>query len=632
MQAAPLITEELLDEDFFAELDALIDEDFEENKEIQEENRNCGTGAIGGKQGFQPGNKCAGDGSKSKAKAEGKKKDVHSDWISKDPIYWEEFKDDNSDPNSLMNYESMFHSDSGDITVYGTPNFYSRDNAYKYGGEEPGKDDGVFKFNFSKEGYGYAASNTGDALSTMRKVMHRAVDLYNKPDVDALEFAASNKDKGRVRTYAYLTKWAQKRFPEAKAYYKEVEGGMHIFVIANKKAQDGYLEWDYKNSPNPYWEFEHQDQFTGVDGRSAKDKKEKFLIPESILTKEFFEELGRLLDEDYEAYNSRSVDSRNCGTGSVGGKQGFQPGNKCAGDGSKSKAKAEGKKKEFDPGSYPSPTWSPNASSGNNSDSANAVTKKAELAQDAYFEAVEGLHPVRTSPVTIDSYDLMNKSTGGMYSVEENQILLNEGYFFRPNHILREEKINIEDAKGLDDVAMAGRRGELVDTIAHEWGHVFDYQGYGSFDEPGRYSGKKAFRDKLYATDTYKMMDNIMNQKPLSEVDGLEVFKSDRKAKDTHMERKMNFNMFDVEQRDRLQAYWNSPREHFARAYSQYVVKNAKIKPGSPNEKSFKEARELRTKRQRDGLNKKLLFSTEFTDEEIDSFGDFFEKDLAGGK
>ena len=59
-----------LDDAFFAELDELVDADF----------RNCGTGAVGGKQGFQPGNKCAGDGSKSKAKAEGKKKDVHSDW------------------------------------------------------------------------------------------------------------------------------------------------------------------------------------------------------------------------------------------------------------------------------------------------------------------------------------------------------------------------------------------------------------------------------------------------------------------------------------------------------------------------------------------------------------------------
>lgn len=364
-----LVDPDLLTDEFFEELEAVLIEDDEKlNKPkrsfelVDADFRNCGTGAVGGKQGFQPGNKCAGSGEKSKAKAEGKKKDVHSDWISKDPIYWEEFKDDNSDPNSLMNYESMFHSGSGDITVYGTPNFYSRDNAYKYGGEEPGKDDGVFKFNFSKEGYGYTASNTGDALSTMRKVMHRAVDLYNKPDVDALEFAASNKDKGRVRTYSYLTKWAQKRFPETKAYYKEVEGGMHVFVIANKKAQDGYLEWDYKNSANPYWEFEHQDQFTGVDGRSAEDKKEKFLIPESILTKEFFEELGRLLDEDYEAYNSRSVelddaffaeldelvdaDFRNCGTGAVGGKQGFQPGNKCAGTGEKSKGKAEGKKKD----------------------------------------------------------------------------------------------------------------------------------------------------------------------------------------------------------------------------------------------------------------------------------------------
>ena len=29
-------------------------------------------------QGFQPGNKCAGDGSKSQSKGEGKKEDVHS--------------------------------------------------------------------------------------------------------------------------------------------------------------------------------------------------------------------------------------------------------------------------------------------------------------------------------------------------------------------------------------------------------------------------------------------------------------------------------------------------------------------------------------------------------------------------
>ena len=333
------------DDAFFAELDELVNADF----------RNCGTGAVGGKQGFQPGNKCAGSGETTKGKAEGKKKDVHSDWVSKNPVSWQSYKDDYQ--NGLTTYESTFKSKTGDITAYGSPNEYSRDNAGS--GGKGGKDDGVYIFNFSKEGYGYAASKTGDALSTMRRVMQRAVDLFNKPDVDALEFSAINSDRGRVRTYAYLTNWAQKRFPDAKAYYKETRGGRsagtHIFVIANKKAQDGYLEWDYKNSPNPFWEFDHQDQFDGVDGRSVEDKQEKFLIPESILTKEFFEELGRLLDEDYESYNSRSVDFddaffaeldelvdadfRNCGTGAVGGKQGFQPGNKCAGSGETTKGK-----------------------------------------------------------------------------------------------------------------------------------------------------------------------------------------------------------------------------------------------------------------------------------------------------
>jgi hypothetical protein len=98
------------------------------------------------------------------------------------------------------------------------------------------------------------------------------------------------------------------------------------------------------------------------------------------------------------------------------------------------------------------------------------------------------------------------------------------------------------------------------------------------------------------------------------------------------MTRWIDFRKLKQGQKDRLQAYWNSPREHFARAYSQYVVKNAKIKPGSPNAKSFQEAKESRTKRQRKGLDANIMVSTAFTDEEIDSFGEYFEKELAGGR
>jgi hypothetical protein len=339
------------------------------------------------------------------------------------------------------------------------------------------------------------------------------------------------------------------------------------------------------------------------------------LFTEELLDEDFLAELDALIGKDFE---ENKEENRNCGTGAVGGKQGFQPGNKCAGDGSKSKSKAEGKKKDV--------------SSGNNADSASPVTKQAELAQNAYFEAVEGLHPVRTQPVTIDSHDLMDRAAGGTYYIAEDQIVINEGYYFKPDHILREDKISMDDAKGLDDVALAGRRGELVDTIAHEWGHVYDFQGYEGFDEPGRYSGTKAFKEKLYATDTYKMMDNIMNSKPLSEVDGIKTFKDDPYASNVHMTRWIDFRKLKQGQKDRLQAYWNSPREHFARAYSQYVVKNAKIKPGSPNAKSFQEAKESRTKRQRKGLDANIMVSTAFTDEEIDSFGEYFEKELAGGR
>jgi hypothetical protein len=144
------------------------------------------------------------------------------------------------------------------------------------------------------------------------------------------------------------------------------------------------------------------------------------LFTEELLDEDFLAELDALIGKDFE---ENKEENRNCGTGAVGGKQGFQPGNKCAGTGEKSKAKAEGKKKDV--------------SSGNNADSASPVTKQAELAQNAYFEAVEGLHPVRTQPVTIDSHDLMDRAAGGTYYIAEDQIVINEGYYFKPDHILR---------------------------------------------------------------------------------------------------------------------------------------------------------------------------------------------------
>ena len=241
MQAAPLITEELLDEDFFAELDALIDKDFEGNKEIQGENRNCGTGAVGGKQGFQPGNKCAGDGSKSKAKAEGKKKDVHSDW------------DDGATVDRYWEYDGPKDEFQSTFSAYAAKDG-ERETEYLYKLEadrtfdhplDMSEDTPFYDVQFSLENSPtnnrFGISDTGTGQQVFRDVTNRLMSLYDDDEVSGLIFSSSTGQPSRTKLYYFLAKFAQKR-RDVKALIDNNHTRRVVFHLVDKAIADDYKE------------------------------------------------------------------------------------------------------------------------------------------------------------------------------------------------------------------------------------------------------------------------------------------------------------------------------------------------------------------------------------------------------
>ena len=361
MQAAPLITEELLDEDFFAELDALIDKDFEENKEIKEENRNCGTGAVGGKQGFQPGNKCAGDGEKSKGKAEGKKKDVHSDWDDGKTAAeagWTHAKGGNRRVPGVLKDRStknFFHVKDGD-TVFDTFVYAANGNNKSRDSDDV---DGealrtlVFTVEGSTELQGW-----GSAMQIMREVSNRTMSLYGDKNIHGFYFDAATSEGGtvgRAKLYKSLAKRLVRR-KGGKAYASvTVDGYVDFYVIKPGRRSSGILETIKRNMDGKKlyeiddFDIEKQLETFGQGGAEGRSVTLPSSAGETDLPKGFGLIEPLLEDEDFIAEVERMLESeenRNCGTGAVGGKQGFQPGNKCAGSGEKSKAKAEGKKKD----------------------------------------------------------------------------------------------------------------------------------------------------------------------------------------------------------------------------------------------------------------------------------------------
>ena len=264
MQAAPLITEELLDEDFFAELDALIDKDFEGNKEIQEENRNCGTGAVGGKQGFQPGNKCAGTGEKSKGKAEGKKKNVHSDWDDGKTAAeagWTHMADDDNESgfiiadgvskdgtgsNEFQIKEPLYTNEPG--VQSGTKYTKVELDSYDSGWATNSMSETVGYKNHAPNGLtfevGYTTEKTGEgrAMEIIRQVSNRTISLFNDPNVAGLEFTAMKSDGiGRTKLYTSLAKRLAKK-TDSKAWAVELNRD-YAFVVSKAKSSKKVVDF-----------------------------------------------------------------------------------------------------------------------------------------------------------------------------------------------------------------------------------------------------------------------------------------------------------------------------------------------------------------------------------------------------
>jgi hypothetical protein len=369
MQAAPLITEELLDEDFFAELDALIDKDFEENKEIQEENRNCGTGAVGGKQGFQPGNKCAGSGEKSKGKAEGKKKDVHSDWDDGKTAAeagWEYWKSKSRE--YVPGVESWERSRNRFIVKNAVDDEEIDVRIVSSGSGEIHPRTLSFEVNGSQAVTG---KGRGVAMKVIREVANRTTSLFQEDNVPGLIFTSDLDDgPGRAKLYKRMSEMLANKY-DGISLAKPTLGGNLAFSVVKKslweeikvkmadKTSSGYKWKKSKDLPvkkiNDF--FNPTDGLDFYDGDDVDEQWDqipdntgiyyRFMeVPDQVEKTYFFDEL--LNDESFMQEIERmfdSIENRNCGTGAVGGKQGFQPGNKCAGTGEKSKGKAEGKKK-----------------------------------------------------------------------------------------------------------------------------------------------------------------------------------------------------------------------------------------------------------------------------------------------
>jgi hypothetical protein len=235
MQAAPLITEELLDEDFFAELDALIDKDFEENKEIQEENRNCGTGAVGGKQGFQPGNKCAGTGEKSQGKGEGKKKNVHADWTASLG------SDEMSNMKNWNQRQEVAEMKGREIEDFMTTFETSDGTDVDVTFESVYSDKKVFGVAFEVDERMFTAPSRTDAMEVFRGVAMRTKAFYDLSEVNGIMFEPipDGKFESRQKLYRYLTKKISKNIPGLRAV--ENSDGT-TFAVVNDSLDDEWVE------------------------------------------------------------------------------------------------------------------------------------------------------------------------------------------------------------------------------------------------------------------------------------------------------------------------------------------------------------------------------------------------------
>lgn len=213
-----------------SEEDEEVDDEAAE-EELSEESRNCGTGALGGKQGFQAGNKCAGDGSKSQKKGEGKKKDVHSDWTSSNSASW-----DKSYEGVTGDYRQDFSlSDGSKVTVELSPRsfpspkakdweatFYVNENLYQ---------------NLSPKGA------RAKAMELMRGVTQKLTAFVQRDHVQRVEWTAMQDDArdSRDKMFNYLGKKLASKIPGVNYDTNGTQGVIYKPKLA-KPAEDKTAE------------------------------------------------------------------------------------------------------------------------------------------------------------------------------------------------------------------------------------------------------------------------------------------------------------------------------------------------------------------------------------------------------
>jgi HK97 family phage portal protein len=204
-------TGEPMEEDQYEVVNGPSEEDEEVDDEAAEEelsveDRNCGTGALGGKQGFQAGNKCAGDGSKSKGKSEGKKEDVHSDWTSSNSESW-----DRSYEKLTGSYEQDFSlSDGSKVNVQMTP--------LSFPGPEGKVWDASFYVNESLYQHLSPESSRGKAMELMRGVTQKISSFVQRDHVNKVQWTSMQDDahQSRIKMFDYLGKKLASKIPGVK--------------------------------------------------------------------------------------------------------------------------------------------------------------------------------------------------------------------------------------------------------------------------------------------------------------------------------------------------------------------------------------------------------------------------------
>ncbi len=228
------------EEDQYEVVNGPFDEDEEVDDEAAEEelsveDRNCGTGALGGKQGFQPGNKCAGDGSKSKGKSEGKKKNVHADWTAS--LGYEEMNNMKS-WNQRQEVAEMKGREIEDfMTTFETSDGTDVDVTF----ESVYSDKKVFGVAFEVDERMFTAPSRTDAMEVFRGVAMRTKAFYDLSEVNGIMFEPipDGKFDSRKKLYRYLTKKISKNIPGLRAV--ENSDGT-TFAVVNDSLDDKWVE------------------------------------------------------------------------------------------------------------------------------------------------------------------------------------------------------------------------------------------------------------------------------------------------------------------------------------------------------------------------------------------------------